>query len=103
MRPCHLILSLVVAASLSAPGAASAAGVTKGVRLPPLSGAPTKRSCFTDTSVEPPTHRVFTDTSGAPGWSTKLFMMRLTGFSVTRVTSVQKSSPAALPSEYFCR
>ena len=30
-------------------------------------------------------------------------MMRLTGFSVTRVTSVQKSSPAALPSEYFDR
>ena len=30
-------------------------------------------------------------------WSTKLFMIRSTGLPVTRVTSVQKSSPVALP------
>src|SRR6187402_2577461 len=66
-------------------------------------GVPTNRDCAIDTSVAPPTHRVLTVSNGAPGCSTKLFMMRLTGFSVTRVISVQKSSPAALPSEYLVK
>ena len=62
-----------------------------------------KRLCVMAISVEPLTQEVFAVSNGAPGCSTKLFMMRFTGFSVTRVTSFQKSSPAALPDAYFDR
>src|SRR6478735_10581057 len=68
-----------------------------------VSGVPMNRLCAIDTSVEPLTHLVFALSSGAPGCSTKLFMMRLTGFSVMPVSLLQKSSPAALFCEYFDR
>ena len=74
-------------------GCHAAAGFGAG----PAAGAPSNFRCRTVTWVLPPTQRVRTDSTGAPGWSTKLRMMRFTGFSVTRVISIQKSSPAALP------
>src|SRR6476659_9001389 len=61
------------------------------------------RCCVTVILPVPPLHDVLTDSTGAPGSSTKLFMTRSSGLPVARVISAQKSSPAALPSAYFRR
>src|SRR6185436_11485193 len=66
-------------------------------------GVPMKRFSFSSISPVFCEHELRTETTGAPTWSTKLRMMRSTGLPVTRATSLQKSSPAALLNECFLR
>src|ERR1700730_14396363 len=55
------------------------------------------RSCARVTCVVPPEHADDTYTTGDPGWSTKVGMMRSTGLPEVSATEVQKSCDVAFP------